>query len=917
MTLYRTSGDSPIVRDLIRAAERGKQVVVLVEIKARFDEEANIVWARKLEQAGAHVVYGLVGLKTHSKVCPRRPPRGRPGLRRYVHIGTGNYNPKTARLYTDLGLLTLPAGARRRRDGPVQRPDRPVPAARRSGGCSSRRTASASRFLELVDREIEHAAAGPRGPDRRQAQRDRRPALDRGPLPGVAGRASGSTSSPRAACSLLPGVKGVSENISVRSIVGEFLEHSPDLGLRQRRRGRLVHRLGRPHGPQPRPAGRGDGPGRGRRGPGPDRGDRRGHARRRPPVVAAGPGRASGAGPRRSSGTPGTLRHPRGAQGAGARRVDGRRGRRTGRAPVSARSTRGHERRTIGRVSPTPAAPRPVEVELKYRRPSTQAAGDRYLLAEELAGFQPTARRSARPRSRIATSTRPTERSPGPGSPPGCGRPRRGRRSRSSRSVAPAIGSGNVHRREELEGPADRTAAPARLAAVGCPLADPRAVRRRAARRARHDPPAPPQADAPARRTIVELSLDEVDAVTRSRVVGRFVELEVELLNGDEAGARRDRRPSSRPTRPSTPSTGSKLESALAAIARDDDQAGQAGIGAAAGRRTAATADGRSRSVPTTVRPRRRAVIEAVDERRDRGRPAGRRCSRTAAPESDRRRRRSRQPKRASAKALAAGRRRLASATGRRPRRASRRRRRRRAPRRERRAPARRRQDARRHADDHVAEAGRKVLRFHLARMIAKEAGTRDGNDPEDLHAMRVATRRQRAAWRVFGEAFRAGPDEDLTAAASARSPRGSGAVRDLDVLLEAADAYRADLSPTRAAGARAAARRLAAPPRRRPPVCWSASSTPTATGAGSTTTREFVRHEGLAVAPVGPTEPHRVRDTAALAHPGRVRAASAPTSRSCAGPTSRRSTSCGSPASGCATRSSSSARPSARKRRR
>jgi polyphosphate kinase len=223
MTLYRTSGDSPIVRDLIRAAERGKQVVVLVEIKARFDEEANIVFARKLEQAGAHVVYGLVGLKTHSKVLLVVRREGS-GLRRYVHIGTGNYNHRTARLYTDLGLLSC------RPELGADVTDLFNVLTGLSRQTQFRRLLVAphslrSRFLELVDREIAHAAIG------REARIVLKvnaivdvqciDALYRASQGGVRIELIS-----RAGCSLQPGIPGVSDNISVRSIVGEFLEHS-------------------------------------------------------------------------------------------------------------------------------------------------------------------------------------------------------------------------------------------------------------------------------------------------------------------------------------------------------------------------------------------------------------------------------------------------------------------------------------------------------------------------------------------------------------------------------------------------------------------------------------------------------------------------------------------------------------------
>ena len=223
LTLYRTSGESPIVEHLIRAAERGKQIVVLVEIKARFDERANIAWARKLERAGAHVVYGVVGLKTHCKTLLVIRREGST-LRRYVHVGTGNYNSKTARLYTDLGILTA-------------RPDigqdvtdlfNMLTGLSRQQAFRRLIVAPSSlreRFLALVRREIEHAAAGTAA----HITLKMNALVDRECIEALY-QASGAGVEIdliiRGASTLIPGVPGMSDRIRVRSIIGEFLEHS-------------------------------------------------------------------------------------------------------------------------------------------------------------------------------------------------------------------------------------------------------------------------------------------------------------------------------------------------------------------------------------------------------------------------------------------------------------------------------------------------------------------------------------------------------------------------------------------------------------------------------------------------------------------------------------------------------------------
>lgn len=222
-TLYRVASSSPIIQALEKAAQNGKQVTVLMEVKARFDEANNILMARRLEKAGAHVIYGLVGLKTHSK-CTLVIRREKDGIRRYVHVATGNYNASTAKLYTDLGILTcndmfgIDASAffnllSGYSDPPMWNKFLVAPLNLRE------------RCLELVDREIQHAKNGE--PAHMIAKMNS--LLDKRMIEKLYEASAAGVKIElivRGICVLIPGIPGISDNITVRSIVGRFLEHS-------------------------------------------------------------------------------------------------------------------------------------------------------------------------------------------------------------------------------------------------------------------------------------------------------------------------------------------------------------------------------------------------------------------------------------------------------------------------------------------------------------------------------------------------------------------------------------------------------------------------------------------------------------------------------------------------------------------
>ena len=222
-TLYRTSGDSPIIEALIEAAEAGKQVLAVIEIRARFDEQANVRWARKLEAAGVHVVYGLMGLKTHAKLSLviRDEPHG---LRRYCHLGTGNYNPKTARMYEDLGILSADPELTEDLTKLFNQLSGFAPQSTYSRLLVAPSTLR-SGIIERIDREIANQKAGKPA----SIQFKLNSILDEGFVIKLYEASQAGVKIEllvRGICAVQPGIKGVSENITVNSVLGRFLEHS-------------------------------------------------------------------------------------------------------------------------------------------------------------------------------------------------------------------------------------------------------------------------------------------------------------------------------------------------------------------------------------------------------------------------------------------------------------------------------------------------------------------------------------------------------------------------------------------------------------------------------------------------------------------------------------------------------------------
>ena len=222
-TLYRTSGDSPIIKALIEASRRGKQVTALVEIKARFDEANNIQWARQLEDEGVHVVYGIVGLKTHCKTCMVVRREGNE-LRRYVHLGTGNYNPKTARFYTDLSLFTCKKDITKE----VARLFNTLTGFSLNPSFKNLLVApfTLHKMMQKYIRSETHNAKTGK-PARIIAKINS--LVDQGTIDNLYRASQAGVKVDliiRGICNLVPNIKGLSENIRVRSILGRYLEHS-------------------------------------------------------------------------------------------------------------------------------------------------------------------------------------------------------------------------------------------------------------------------------------------------------------------------------------------------------------------------------------------------------------------------------------------------------------------------------------------------------------------------------------------------------------------------------------------------------------------------------------------------------------------------------------------------------------------